>query len=39
MKEKKVYAAALDHLMPERQNVLDNVTGLQEQRDMLIENL
>ena len=41
--EKKGYAAVLDHLMSERQNVLDYVKGLQEQRErlnqMLIEKL
>ena len=35
MEEKKGYATALDHLMSERQNVLDPVKGLQEQHEQL----
>ena len=35
MEEKKGYAAALGHLMSERQNVLDYVKKLQEPREQL----
>ena len=39
MEEKQGYAAAIDHLVSERHNILDYVKGLQEQREQLNQSL